>query len=310
MVNNMGCLQSKKEKDEMLVFKGLKMTRTLRCKLHTCFSIMEKNNIPYRDTWGILLCMKNTKVWNIYFHFTNWKVPISAQLIDNLKNDFVKATDMWLSKLKTYNSFPSSIKVNIFGFVFNKGVLVDDSFKECYGEYPTVTDWPYDNEQCPWIFEYDGKRYTSVNYYEKTLNLSKSKVVSNKTTSGAKFHPGEWSNYVHPEGIYYFQTKFWHGTQWKAHAQRQYIRIGGVVQNPSTGNLGDNFPVLLHEMGHCFFLDDMYDARKFPSSVVEKQCGVPLNRNDTVMFGNRTLTIMDHAMLREVYDKQLEFQST
>ena len=45
-------------------------------------------------------------------------------------------------------------------------------------------------------------------------------------------------------------------------AQRQYLKIGGVISDYGTGA---NFnSVFTHEMGHCFFHDDIYDPIKYP----------------------------------------------
>ena len=58
----------------------------------------------------------------------------------------------------------------------------------------------------------------------------------------------------------------------------------------------------MHEMGHCFFLDDMYDAKKYPKPLAN--CACSLQRTDTIMFGSAHVQPLDHAMLRRTWTVQ------
>ena len=127
-----------------------------------------------------------------------------------------------------------------------------------------------------------------------------------------QFSPATWTDdYVHPEGIRTFYTKFWQGVRFNAVGQRHYLRIGGCVEDVRKGTLSttdpySGFRVLLHEMGHCFFLDDLYDKAKYPDTLVEEGVA-PLQPKDSTMYaagGAGTLQPMDHAMLRRTWDAQ------
>ena len=94
---------------------------------------------------------------------------------------------------------------------------------------------------------------------------------------------------------------------WNAVARRQYLRLGGVYQDFENGVLNDRFSVMKHEMGHCLFLDDLYDDGKYPSrfsncqcviSSQGKSCNCELNRRDSIMFNNEHVTTFDHVMIR------------
>ena len=104
-----------------------------------------------------------------------------------------------------------------------------------------------------------------------------------------------------------FQTsviaKYWHETKFNATAQRQYLRVGGLVQNYSTGNLGSNSRILTHEMGHCLFLDDLYDNTTYNW---KNSCRSDLKPEDSIMFGSNKIEKMDHIMLRHTWNKQKE----
>lgn len=290
------------------IFQNLEMSNTEKCKALEYNRQMDIARCPYLDTIGVLVAMKNTQKWCIYFHFTEWPVTVNGLTIQKLKDQFVRSMTSWIAQLKGYNGFPlNAIKVPIFGFVFNKNVQIDSSFYEKYGKYPIVTNWTENNENCPWKLEYNGKALNNPNFYRKDLDYTKLRVVGNKTNTQATFSPSSWSEYKHPENISYFQTKFWNGTTYAAAAQRHYLRIAGTLQNYATGNLGENYKILVHEMGHCFFLDDLYDTKKY---IHNNSCGKNLQPNDSMMFMSTRLTNMDHVMLRHSWNKQKTLEIT
>ena len=290
------------EKDEELdICANLTISEEQKCKGVEYNKQMDNAKLPYLDTLGPLIAMKQNQIWSIYFHFTDWSQSINAVVIQNLYNQFKRSLESWLCHLKGYNEFPiTPIQVKIFGFVFNEGIIIDQSFYNKYGKYPIVTNWKEDSEKCPWITKYNG-RITTLNYYRKDLDFTKIEVVGNKTVQGVNFSPQDWSSYQHPENISYFQTKFWNGTEDNFSAQRHYLRIGGAVSNSAPGNLGTNYLILVHEMGHCFFLDDLYDSGKYNW---KNACVSDLNPMDSIMFRAPKLQVLDYLMLRHTWDKQ------
>ena len=77
-------------------------------------------------------------------------------------------------------------------------------------------------------------------------------------------------------------------------AQRQYLKIGGQIHNYETGEA--DYRVFAHEMGHCFFLDDIYDPGKYPN-------GLNLI---SIMNTNGTIADFDKFLLRLVWKNQKE----
>ena len=102
---------------------------------------------------------------------------------------------------------------------------------------------------------------------------------------------------------------------WNAVAQRQYLRLGGVYIDFENGILGDRFSVMKHEMGHCLFLDDLYDNGKYPSQFSNCQCVIKsqgkscrcgLHPRDSIMFNNTNVTTFDHVMIRRSWKRMKE----
>jgi hypothetical protein len=151
--------------------------------------------------------------------------------------------------------------------VINAGVELDSSFVEQYGDYPLVTDYDRTDENCPWEIRYreTGALFSPQNWWE-VPDFMDLQVVGNRDdlSPSVQFSPASWEGYVHPEGVDMFVTKFWHKTTWDAVAQRQYLKIGGQILNYQTGALTSRgYGVLLHEMGHTMYLDDIYDRKKY-----------------------------------------------
>ena len=204
--------------------------------------------------------------------------------------------------------------MHIFGFVFHRGVKTNASFDKKYAAYPTVRGWTDQGESSPWTLAFDdGTPFTPQNFYHPSVDMSRLVVTGNRTGTGATYNtPEDWSTYKHPEGVTGFQTRYWQGgSAWNATAQQHYLRIAGVPTDYRTGDLGARYHVLQHEMGHCFFLDDLYDSTKYPQPLPRCACsasGSPclLKPDETVMFAAKGLTALDHAMLRHVWLYQKE----
>ena len=89
-----------------------------------------------------------------------------------------------------------------------------------------------------------------------------------------------------------FLTKFWHKTTWDAVAQRQYLKLGGNVIDYSLGIT--RYVVFAHEMGHTFFLDDIYSRSKYPDGV-----GIT-----SIMNNSSNITDFDQFTMRIVWSRQ------
>tara|TARA_B110000008_G_C16944586_1_gene553889 strand:+ start:641 stop:1627 length:987 start_codon:yes stop_codon:yes gene_type:complete len=313
IVQNKNTYSKNSEKDKKKVCKNniLKnITEEIKCKAKEYNRQMDNNKLPYLDTIGLMVNFKKVNTWSIYFHFTDWEGPVTALAIQNLRLAFCKSMEAWLCKLKGVDGFPMKINVKIFGFVFNQGVETDKSFSTKYDKYPVVRNWKKDTEQSPWIVNYKGKEVSNLDFYDKSLDFTDCKVVKNKNVADAQFFPEDWSTYTHPENINFFQTKYWNGTEYKCYAQRQYLRIGGIIENYATGMIRkDRYFILVHEMGHCFFLDDFYEYEGKKDYVWESDCGT-LDPNDSIMFRSKKITSLDYLMMRHVWKNQKVLQNS
>ena len=297
-------------------YAGLDASQALCVRGDAYMEQMDKLKLSYMTYHGLLASFARNYTWTIYLHFDpDWPEPVSAACVDALVSQFRRALRQWLAKLYGFEGFPSRrVTVKVFGFVFCKGVTPDASFQRKYGKYPVVTGWKETGENCPWTLVRDTVTATTTasgppsfspqNFYQKDLDLSTLRVTGNRTGTSATYSPQDWTNYAHPEKCTGLQTRYWHGTAWNAAAQRHYCRVGGVVKNFKTGDMGSNYSVLLHEMGHCFFLDDLYDAKKYPRPLASCDCS--LLPGDSVMYGydSRILRPLDHAMLRHTWRYQ------
>ena len=290
-------------------FRGAKMEEAYETRSVAFMNRMDAQKLPYLTRRGLLLGFVETKQWRIYLYFDDWPVPVTSKIVDNLVAQYRRALSLWMQALLGFKGYPSSApKVKLFGFVFRKGVTVDASFEAKYRKYPVVREWTETGEASPWKLQLaDGTSFSPQNFYRKDIRLCDLRVVGNRTETGAKFYPETWDGYKHPEGIDGFETRYWHGSKgWNAVAQQHYLRVGGIVKDYPKGDFGAHFHVLQHEMGHCFFLDDMYDTTKYPRRL--KACGCSLDAQDTIMHSATELTPFDSAMLRHVWLKQVELQ--
>ena len=287
--------------DEFLV--GLDITESERNSLITnanrFIEICIGQNFFKEDESGQIIGLKNplieiynSNTWPIYFHFEEYEGEISSVIIERIKNDYQSHLNSWLDGIRSYdNEFPDlPTEVKIFGFVFNNEVKLSESFYEVYGNYPRVLNYNLTNEESPWkIVKKDNYEIFNYNWYI-IENFDDLKVVGNRTdlSPSIEFYPDNWDNYSHPEAIDHFQTKFWYKIPWDAVAQRQYLKMGGNILNHSTGET--NLVTFLHEMGHCFFLDDVYNRGKYPNA---EDLQSIMNTSDTISnFDIMTLRIV------------------
>ena len=235
--------------------------------------------------------------WSIYYHVENWIGPVMGEAITNLTETYEDLANQWLNLIADYDaSAPTEVKILVFGFVFNEGVELDESFYEIYGDYPIVTNWQSTNEESPWEIRFkNNNNIFNQNWYED-VDYTEMYVASNRTDvpESVNYFPTLWDDYIHPDGVDMFFTKFWHKTNWDAVAQRQYLKVGGQIQNYATGTI--NTSVFGHEMGHCFFHDDIYDTGKYPN-----------NQNlISIMKSNPIIADFDAVIQRMIWEKQRE----
>lgn len=260
------------------------------CKVAALLKCMDENKLPYTHQVCLLDGFNLLGTWDICIFISNFPTRLHHTFVVSILKEFKDALDTWLTHLKGFESFRSeSVKVRIFGFVLCRGVETDETFEAHYASYPTVRNWKHDDERCPWDLDSNMGKVESM--YDPLLDLHSIRIISNKSSASARYHPPIWKNFKHPEGCKGFQTRLWIGfKEWIAHAQRHYLRLSGIIDPNSI--LEDRRFVLVHEMGHCLALDDMYDAQKYDPD----KC--PMKPDESIMFRARALTTVDHIMLR------------
>lgn len=239
--------------------------------------------------------------WVIYYNFESWQGPVTDIAINNLTKKYESLANQWLEGLTDFDpTAPKKVTIKVFGFAFNAGVVIDTSFYKTYGNYPIVTNWQETNENAPWQVVYRNNLTVFNQNWYQIDDFNTLKVLGNNVSAypNAKFSPTDWGAYIHPEGVDMFYTKFWHKTTWDAVAQRQYLKIGGCITNYATGQTLDD--VFSHEMGHCFFHDDLYDNIKYPCAK-----GLSSVMNDVSVFANGTwVTDFDKVIMRIIWEAQ------
>lgn len=243
--------------------------------------------------------IKQNGEWVIYYHIENWEGPVTATAISNLRTQYETITNHWLEDLSTFDEeAPQTASIKIFGFVFNEGVELDQSFYDSYGDYPIVTNWQDTDESAPWQVVYRSNDVEYDQNWYRITDYDLLKVAGNRKDLSAKVElsPADWSSYEHPEGVDMFFTKFWHKTTWDAVAQRQYLKLGGVISDYANGKAGTVTldRTFVHEMGHCFFHDDIYDPVKYPD-------GEGL---ESVMNLSPEITAFDRILQRVIWEAQ------
>jgi hypothetical protein len=233
----------------------------------------------------------------IYYHIEEWDGPVTALAITNMTNEYARVADEWMSLLADFDpGAPTTANVKVFGFVFNEGVQIDQSFYDTYGAYPIVTGWTGRGEDSPWqVVDRATGSVSDQNWYN-VEDFNSLRVAGNRTDVGAtvNYSPANWAGYTHPEGIDMFFTKFWHRIPWDAVAQRQYLKMGGQILNYQTGEMRTS--VLVHEMGHSFNHDDLYATSKYPN--------IGWARFYSVMGSTNEIGELDYVIQRMVWETQ------
>ncbi len=238
-----------------------------------------------------------TGEWPIYFHIESWDGPVTAVAINRMRADYQKIANEWITGLRAYDpTFDRQVDVKLFGFVFNNGVLSDATFTDAFGRYPQVRGFTGTNERSPWkvVFRNDGAEFNQ-NWYSLD-DFSRVKVVGIGEDLGAdvSYYPDDWESFQHPESLDHFLTKFWHKVSWDAVAQRQYLKLGGNVTQYELGET--RYSVFAHEMGHTFFLDDIYSIDKYPD-------GAAIS---SIMNNSDSITEFDIFSMRIAWKQQKE----
>ena len=238
-----------------------------------------------------------TGEWPIYFHIESWDGPVTAVAINRMRADYQKIANEWITGLKAYDpTFDRQVDVKLFGFVFNNGVSSDATFTDAFGRYPLVRGFTGTNERSPWevVFRDDGAKFNQ-NWYSLD-DFSRVKVIGIGENLGAdvSHYPDDWESFQHPENVDHFLTKFWHKVSWDAVAQRQYLKLGGNVTQYEIGET--RYSVFAHEMGHTFFLDDIYSIDKYPDG----------GAISSIMNNSGSITEFDIFSMRIVWKQQKE----
>lgn len=236
--------------------------------------------------------------FNIYFHFESWNGnPITAENIQGLISQYQEIINLWVASLREYDpQAPENLELKIFGFVFNEGVSVDDSFFEQYEGYPYVLNFTEGSESSPWITELVNSS-TKINPYDN-------QVIDNRTDlpDTVTFYPENWNDFQHPDVINMYLKKAWFTLQCDGdcpaagHGGVNYIRLFGEDMFDNETNRA-NMYVFTHELGHTFFLDDGYNCVKYPDGCEDQ--------NPSIMFGGSgVITPFDHINIRLVWAQQ------
>ena len=266
------------------IFEGIKVSQRTIDQANAYIAAMEAHDgdpfapVPYLTTKGLLLGFARTKRWRIAIHVCSWAKGkrVSAGAIDSFVKGMQASVDGWLTKLRGKFGFPNQrVVVQVYGFAFAPGVEWDESFENKYGSYPRVGKWPEKAMRSAWKLESvsaDGEKAIPVSatpWQNKSLDLSTLRV----SDQGAA-----------PSGANGFETILKIEALPKnanpkpaAFAQRHYVHLIGH-EDAETGILTPRGrAVMLHEVGHCLFLDDLYPrlirandpnkSRKYPTSV-------------------------------------------
>ena len=293
------------------VFDGLGIPMDRTCAFDALLKRMDRVSPKHLTSVNILSGLQRHRTWDLHLFFSDWPAPVTLECVTNLLNAFEAAANDWLAN---DSALFGSVKVRVFGFVFCAGVTTDASFdksKYVTKGYPIVRDWTDASEASPWVTT-STSGVSTRNMYDPKLDLHTVKVIGNRTGTGATFHPPTWdaASYKHPEGCAGSQTRFWHGHgKWQAFAQRHYVRVSGVLEDPTRGTFGNNTKVLKHEIGHCFFLDDLYDASKYPTPFPNTVCPCHprghclIHESESIMHKRSDkITPLDRAQLRHVWN--------
>ena len=268
---------------------------------------MDAKGLPYQTTVSLLHGLKRKRKITIYIHFQ--KMPtgstVSATTTDNLLKAYQQAINQWVSVLGFEN-----VQVVPFGFAFGNGVTPDASFVAKYGQYPVVHNAVPNFDKSPWESNIGNLSSVTANLY--TLEVSRTRSNAGDTFPVTR---DDWQTYTHPQGATGFQSVLCVTSEENprgvsGEAQRHYIKV--YKFNGTTDPLFKS--VLLHEMGHVFGLDDLYDTGKYGGNM---QCGprtVNIQKEvSSVMLQTKagaTLTPFDKEQIKHAWKKAKQHLET
>lgn len=306
--NTMGVCSSSQRKGYDVRFEGLRLSESEKETVDAYIHHMDSRGALYASYIGVLSGMAVNGYWDVCIHFkASWREVVDERVVENVFSDFERGTHMWMSLIKgKKGGFPGrGVKVRLYGFIIEEGVTLSESFyKSKYSSYPRVERVPSGSgEQSPWLLSENGAPFSSPHpYYRGDLDLHSLKVEG--PGKDGVFTPSNFSSFSHPEGCRGYQVRYTlgGGSKWAAYAQRHFVRLeGGAFEDPKNGRVGSRFHVLLHEIGHCFGLDDLYNLSRYPRPLH----GVyEISPDDSVMFMSPSLTDMDAAMIRHTWEVQ------
>ena len=247
--------------------------------------------------------------WVIYFYIESWEGPVTDVAINNLRNEYEFLANQWLEGLTDFDSdAPDTVSIKVFGFVFQDSVQIDPSFYNTYGNYPIVTHSEA-SEFIPWELNFSNGDAVA-GWLGDVVDFDSLQVVGNDAVNfpSATFSPTNWNIYIHPEGLDMPYTRFGHKTEWYAVGGRDILWIGGLISDYATGETSQE-SAFTHEMGHCFFHDDLYDRVKYPCadglvSVMNSGNWGPGGPEAYYLEHGTYITDFDRVIMRIVWEAQ------
>ena len=252
--------------DELQLYAGLRVRPQDTCRFKAYVQQMDSLRLPYTTHVGLLwsFSQQDAPTWDVYLHFDDWPVPVTAAIIQRLMQQFQRALDAWMAKLRGVRGFPDRRVRAALRHRVLQGRRARAGRVEAMRRVPDRDRVVRAGEQSPWMLALGAQRFGVLSYYRRDVELRAARRRQPPARRGVP--TGGLARLRAPRGLRRLQTRYWHGdANFAAFAQRQYLRVSGVCAHPATGDFGANYKILLHEMGRCFFLDDLYDLAKYPS---------------------------------------------
>ena len=216
---------------------------------------------------------------------------LKAATVTYLLKAITKAYTDWLTCLSGYNGFRASVPpVKLHAIVFKgAGSYSSSGEGDAYASVPkssvaNFTDTPLGKE-ASWFYTTSGDRR---NTHHLTF------AISDDPDMGAGNAQPQYVRLFMPIPTYEdrkVSVKPFGGLGVREICDSQSWFLGSLLE---------------HEVGHTFFLDDMYDPTKYP--VPLRKDGPVLKKDDTIMYDSVQITDMDRVMLRVVWDMQSGYE--